>query len=158
MRHRFSLVDLAIILTLACIAVVGYKVSPLLLSQAELTIAPSPGCDLNRQACAAELPGGGRLEMEITPRPIPLVKPLQVSVRLSGITADKLEIDFAGRSMSMGYNRQPLVADAPGRYLGQAMLPVCVTGRMAWQATLVIDSAGQKIAIPFLFDAPIAGD
>ena len=152
-RPPFSLADLAIILALVCIAVIGYKVS-LLLTQADLTIAPLPACDLNTQACAAELPAGGRVELTITPRPIPLVKPLKVSVRLSGMATDKLEIDFSGRSMDMGYNRQALVADGPGRYVGQAMLPVCVSGRMVWQATLLIDSAGRKIAVPFLFEAP----
>ncbi|MBS1230015.1 MAG: hypothetical protein H6R17_3292 [Proteobacteria bacterium] len=156
MRHRrppFSLVDLAIILALACLAVIGYKVSPLL-TQADLTSAPLPACDLNTQACAAELPGGGRVELTITPRPIPVVKPLQVSVRLSGMAADKLEIDFAGHSMNMGYNRLALVADGDGAYRGAAMLPVCISGRMVWQATLLIDSAGRKIAVPFLFEAP----
>ena len=133
---------------------VGYKLSPLAPAQAELTIAPLPGCDLNTRACAAELPAGGHLELSITPRPIPLVKPLQLIVRLSGMAADKLEIDFAGHSMNMGYNRQALVADGDGGYRGDAMLPVCVTGRMVWQATLLIDSARQKIAIPFLFEAP----
>ena len=139
---------------------VGYKLSPLLSAKAELTITPVAGCELNAQACAAELPGGGRLELAITPRPIPLVKPLQISVRLSGITAEKLEIDFAGLSMNMGYNRQTLLADGQGSYRGEAMLPVCITGRMVWQATLIVHpgAGGQKIAVPFLFEAPLAGD
>lgn len=133
---------------------VGYKLSPLAPAQAELTIAPLPGCDLNTRACAAELPGGGHLELSITPRPIPVVKPLQVQVRLTAMLADRIEIDFSGVSMDMGRHRQILVADGLGGFSGQAMLPVCVTGRMAWQATLVVSSAGRRIAVPFVFDAP----
>ncbi len=133
---------------------VGYKLSPLAPAQAELTIAPLPGCDLNARACAAELPGGGHLELSITPRPIPVVKPLQVQVRLTAMVADRVEIDFSGVSMDMGRHHQILVADGQGVFSGQAMLPVCVTGRMAWQATLVVNSAGRRIAVPFVFDAP----
>jgi len=133
--------------------VVGYKLSPLA-AQAELTVAPLPGCDLNTQTCAAELPGGGHLELSITPHPIPVVKPLQVVVRLAGITADQIEIDFSGVSMDMGRQRKTLVADGRGGFSSEAMLPVCITGRMAWQATLVVSSAGRRIAVPFVFDAP----
>ena len=157
MPHRpacFSLVNLAIVLALACLAALGYKLSPQRLTGAGQTIAPLAGCDLNAQTCAAELPGGGRIALSITPRPIPVVKPLRVSAHLSGIAADKLEIDFAGVSMDMGYQRQQLVADGHGSFSGEAMLPVCVTGRMTWQATLLIDSGRQRFAVPFRFAAP----
>lgn len=155
MRHSFSLVDLAIILALALVAVVGYKYSPLLLAKADLTVMPAAACDLQQQACHADLPGGGRVELSLTPRPIPVVKPLQVSVVLTGLSTTTLEIDFAGVDMNMGYNRVSLVAAGDGRYAASAMLPVCVTGRMAWRATLVLDSGQQRIAVPFLFEAPL---
>lgn len=148
---------LAIILALASVAVIGYKYSPLLLAKADLTIAPVPGCDLNKQTCPANLPGGGRLELAITPHPIPVVKTLRVSVNTAGIAVDKLEIDFAGLSMNMGYNRTTLVADGKGGYTGDAMLPVCITGRMAWQATLFVESGRQRIAVPYLFESPTEG-
>jgi hypothetical protein len=88
------------------------------------------------------------------PGSIPLVKPLQVDVHIDGLAADKVEIDFAGPSMNMGYNRQALVAGGQGRYRGEAMLPVCVSGAMTWQARLLIDSRGQRIAVRFMVDAP----
>lgn len=151
----FSLVNLAIVLALACLATLGYKLSPQRPADAGQTIvAPLAGCDLNAQACAAELPGGGRIALSITPRPIPVVKPLRINANLSGIAADKLEIDFAGVSMDMGYQRQLLVADGHGGFSGEAMLPVCVTGRMTWQATLLIGSGDRRIAVPFRFEAP----
>ena len=150
----FSLVNLTIVLALACLAALGYKLSPRLLSGAEQTVEPLAGCDLNVQACAAELPGGGRIELSITPRPIPVVKPLRVSAQLVGTSADALEIDFSGVSMDMGYQRQRLVADDHGDFSGETMLPVCVTGRMTWQATLLIDRDHRRIAVPFRFAAP----
>ena len=157
MRRPFSLVDLAILLALAIVAVVGYKFSPLLLPKADLTVEPPAGCDLNKQSCAADLPGGGRVELSITPHPIPVVMPLLVDVKLSGVEASKVEIDFAGVTMNMGYNRKTLDARGDGNFSGDAMLPVCITGRMAWRATLLVETDRQRIAVPFLFEAPLGG-
>ena len=155
MRRPFSLIDLAIILALAIIAVVGYKYSPLLLAKADLTVEPAAGCDLHTQACHADIPGGGRIELGLAPHPIPVMKPVQVSVSITGIDASKLEFDLAGVDMNMGFNRKTLVADGEGRYSTETILPVCVTGRMAWRATLVIETGRRRIAVPFVFEAPI---
>jgi hypothetical protein len=154
---RPILVDLAILLVLVVIAVVGYKYSPLLLPKSDLTLAPAAGCDLQRQSCRAELPDGGTIELSITPHPIPVVKPLKVQVTVTGLTARKVEIDFAGVAMNMGYNRLALQPADAGRFVGEASLPVCVTGRMEWLATLLVETDRQQIAVPFHFDAPIGG-
>lgn len=157
MPHRpacFSVVNLAIVLALASLATLGYKLSPRLHSSAGQTVEPLAGCDLNAQACAAELPDGGRVELSITPRPIPVVSPLRISAQLVGTSAEALEIDLAGVSMDMGEHRQSLVADGHGGFSGSAMLPVCTTGRMTWQATLLIGNGARRIAVPFRFEAP----
>ena len=154
MRSPFSLVDITIILALAIVAVVAYKYSPLLLPTADLTIKPAPGCNLHKQACHADLPGGGRIELSITPHPIPVARPLQVSVTISGLVANKVEIDFAGVDLAMGVNRKTLAAESAERHVGDSMLPVCITGRMTWQATLLVETDRQRIAVPFLFEAP----
>jgi hypothetical protein len=155
--NRSILVDLSIVLVLAAIAIIGYRYSPLLLPKADLTLTPAAGCDLHRQPCRAELPGGGSIEMGITPHPIPVVKPLQVDVTLSGMTAQKVEIDFAGITMDMGYNRQTLLPSGEYGFTGKTTLPVCITGRMEWVATLLVETDRQRIAIPFHFEAPIGG-
>jgi hypothetical protein len=155
--NRSILVDLAIILALAAIAVVGYKVSPLLLPKADLTLAPAADCDLHHQACHADVPGGGRIELSIAPRPIPVVKPLRVTATISGLVANKVDIDFAGVTMNMGYNRVTLNASGNQRYAGETTIPVCITGRMAWRATLMVETDRQRIAVPFLFEAPLDG-
>jgi hypothetical protein len=92
-----------------------------------------PGCDLHRGPCAARFPDGGRLEVSVTPRPIPLVTPIAVEVRLTGLETETVEIDFHSPDMYMGYNRRPLAAQGDGRYTGRAVLPVCVRDRMRWQ-------------------------
>lgn len=142
---------------MALVAIVGYRYSPLLLPKADLTLAPDAACDLNRSACQASLSDGGRIELAIAPRPVSVVKPFRVTVTLSGLVARRVEIDFSGVTMNMGYNRQVLVTEAPDRYAGEATIPVCVTGRMQWLATLMIETDRQRIAVPFRFEAPLEG-
>jgi hypothetical protein len=154
---RSLLVDLAIIAALALIAVVGYRYSPLLLPKADLTLTPAEGCDLNQQACHVDLADGGRIELAIAPHPIPVIRPLQAAVTFTGLTPEKVELDFAGVAMDMGLNRVTLTAAGAGRYVGETTIPVCVTGRMLWRATLVVEADRRRIAVPFMFEAPTGG-
>ncbi|WP_126444360.1 hypothetical protein [Sulfuricystis multivorans] len=141
------------ILALILIGAIGYKLSPLLLPKADLFVQPDVGCDLHRTPCTARLPGGGRLSFSLSPRPIPVARPLEVEVALEGLDAERVKVDFAGVEMSMGYNRPTLRAITAQRHLGQATLPVCVTGRMLWQATVLVETDGKRIAVPFRFEA-----
>lgn len=143
------LVDAIGVLTIALVVVVGYKLSPLLLPRADVTVQPDPACDLNRTACRVPLPDGGQLEVEMNPRPIPMVRPFQVEVKLSGFDATRVAVDFAGVDMNMGLNRPELAARGGGRHAGEATLPVCITGQMDWQATVLVDSGSRRIAVPF---------
>ena len=153
-RPRSLLADFLIIVALGAIAIVGYKFSPLLLPKADLTLMPTAGCDLNRSSCSAAIPGGGSIEMSLSPHPVPVIQPINIVVTLHGITAGKAEIDFQGVAMEMGYNRVSLRQEAPDRLVGTATIPVCITGRMLWRATLLLENETRKIAVPFLFDAP----
>ncbi len=143
------LVDVIGILLIALVVVVGYKLSPLLLPRADVTVQPDPACDLNRSACRVALPDGGQLEVEMNPRPIPMVRPFQIEVKLGGLDATRVAVDFAGVDMNMGFNRPELTARGGGRHAGEVTLPVCITGQMDWQATVLIDSGSRRIAVPF---------
>lgn len=155
--NRSLLVDVAIIAALALIAILGYLYSPLLLPKADLTLTPPGGCDLNRESCAVEIPGGGRIELAIAPHPIPVIRPLTASVAFTSIAPDKVELDFAGVAMDMGFNRVTLTPAGDGRYVGETTIPVCVTGRMLWRATLLVEADRRRIAVPFQFEAPTVG-
>lgn len=156
--NRKILIDAIGILLLALIVVVGYKLSPLLLPKADRVVEPAPGCDLHRGPCSATLPNGGSLQFSIAPRPIPLVSPLALEVTLNGADADAVEVDFAGVDMDMGINRPPMAARGGGRFTGEGSLPVCVTGSMQWQATVLLQSGRERIAVPFRFTSgPAAG-
>lgn len=145
------LIDVIGVLLIALVMVVGYKLSPILMPKADVTLQPDPGCDLNRQRCAVSLPGGGRVELSSKVQPIPMVKPFQVMVVTSGIEPARVEVDFTGIDMNMGLNRPELRAEGEGRYTAEVTLPVCITGNMDWQATLLIETASQRIAIPYRF-------
>ena len=145
-------VSLATLIALLVTAVTARHYSPLLLPVSDVAGVAEPGCDLQRRACAATLADEGRLEFSITPRPIPLLQPLRVEVTFSGIKPRKVEVDFAGESMSMGYNRPVLQATVPGRYAAVISLPICTSGGMAWVATVMIETDRQHFSVPFRFD------
>lgn len=151
--NKSLLVDSAIILALILIGVIGYKLAPLLMPVADEMVVPNPGCDLQKAACSAQLPAGGRVLFSLMPQPIPVAAPIELKVDVQGIKADKVEVDFSGVSMNMGFNRQVLSSTEPGQFLGQASLPVCVSGRMAWQATVLLETGRKRVAIPFRFEA-----
>ena len=110
------------------------------------------GCDLQQQACRRSLPGGGEMVFEIRPRPIPLVSPLKLRVEVKGIPVRRVEVDFAGLNMNMGYNRPRLREVAPGRFEGEGYLPVCIRERMEWEAKVLLHLPGRVLAVPYRFD------
>ena len=155
MASRFSnswVVNLAIIGSLIGMAFFGHRYSPLLLPKTDVTGIVEPGCDLQKRACPATLPDGGYLELSIAPRPIPFLQALRVEVAVTGLRPAKVEVDFAGASMNMGYNRSELAPAGNGRYTGETSLPVCVAGTMAWIATVMVETDRQRIAVAYRFE------
>ena len=151
--NRKILIDVIGILLIALVVVVGYKLSPLLLPKADVVVQPDPACNLQRQACAVTLPSGGAVELAMGTRPVPMVKPFEVLVTTSGFAPARVEVDFAGIDMNMGLNRPELVIRGGGRFAAQVTLPVCITGQMDWQATVLIDTGSERIAIPYRFSS-----
>ncbi len=54
---------------------------------------------------------------------------------------------FSMQGMDMGPNRYHLLADGPGRWRAEVMLPACVAGRNDWLLTLEAD--GTRYRVPF---------
>lgn len=145
---RNRLIDTLILLGIATVAVVTWKLQP----KSDIALALST-CDPGRQACTVALPGGGEMDFSVEPRPIPTLRPITLQITVSGTEPDKVEVDFAGATMNMGYNRPQLQRKLPGRFEGRTSLPVCVTGNMEWRATVLLQRAGKVISAPFQFDA-----
>lgn len=119
--------------------------------ETSVTAILDPACDLNAGPCTSDIPGGGRIELSIEPRPIPLLRPLRLAVKTQGLDARQVEVDFTGIDMNMGYNRPQLKREGENRFSGETTLPVCITGGMAWQAAVLVTTPGQKAIAPFRF-------
>jgi hypothetical protein len=142
------LIDVLILLGIATVGVITWKLQP----RSDVSLALST-CNPSERACLVMLPGGGQLDFSVDPRPIPTLQPFTMQVEVRGMHADKVEIDFTGVGMNMGYNRPQLKRVLPGRFEGRTSLPVCVTGTMEWRATVLLESGRKVIAAPFQFSA-----
>ncbi len=139
------------IVALLALAVLGQQLSLRLLPKADISGSVEPGCDLQRQTCTATFAEGGRVQLSIAPRPITFLSPLRVEVIVTGVKPRKVEVDFSGATMNMGYNRSVLTATGSGSHTGETSLPVCVSGSMDWVATVVIETDHQRISAPYRF-------
>lgn len=149
--NKKILLDIIGGLLIVLVVVVGYKLSPWLLPQSDLSVAPDPACNLQQQACGVTLPDGGRLTFSVNTQPIPLIKPFGVNVEVRNSRVKNVAIDFAGVDMDMGFNRPQLTEKSAGIFVGEATLPICVTGHMTWQATVLLETPDARIAVPFRF-------
>lgn len=150
--NRKFVVDALILLALVVLGFGGYKLTPLLTPKTDLNL-PLSTCDLGQGACMIALPEGGQVEVEISPRPILALKALQLRASVVGAEVSKVEVDFSGMDMNMGFNRPILENTGNGKFSGQATLPVCITGKMPWEATVLITRGRTVIAAPFRFEA-----
>ena len=158
-RFKHPLVsDLVVIVALVAIAIVGYRYSPQLLPATDHLITAGPDCDLNRGPCRVALPDGASVELAMAPHPIPVVSPIEVDVRITGLPVETLALDFSGTEMNMGFNRIALDDQGGGHWHGTAAIPVCVTGRMNWRATLLIQSGSRQFSVQHDFAAPLGAD
>ena len=146
---KTALVNTALALLVAIIAVIGFKLSPLLRPEADLAL-PATSCNPSQSPCVATLPGGARLEFRISPNPVRPLQKQALFVTINGLPTEQIEIDFDGTAMRMGYNRPRLIGSG-AHFQGETILPVCITGSMEWAATILVTTGKRRIAIPFHF-------
>lgn len=140
---------LTLLLALVVLGAAGWKARRLLQPRAAVT-ATVPSCDLQVGPCAAWLADGRGVILTLSPRPVEALKPMQVRVRMAGVRASRVVINFTGVNMEMGFNRFVLKRDRAA-YAGQAILPVCSRSRMEWRAEVLVQSTDGVLAFPFRF-------
>jgi hypothetical protein len=150
-RTTTLLWSLAGLLFIALASVAAYKALPLLNPNIGDVAPLDASCDLRAGPCTSILSDGGRVSFAIKTEGIPLVKPLDLEVKLDGIEASKVEVDFIGLGMEMGFNRPQLKATDVGQYVGTGMLPVCIRAAMEWEARVLITTPKGLVAAPFRF-------
>jgi hypothetical protein len=150
----------AALLVAAVIGVAVYKTWPVLFPQIAERAPLEPDCDITATDCTVRFGSGGTVWLAVRPRGIPTAHPLDIEVRLADIPApERVELDFAGLDMDMGYNRVTLSPSpgALGVYTGTAMLPVCLPERMTWEARVLLYVPNGTLAAPFRFDTARRG-
>ncbi|MCW8944169.1 MAG: hypothetical protein OQL27_05290 [Sedimenticola sp.] len=155
-RTTTLLWSLAGLLFIALAGVAAYKVLPILNPEVGAVAPLDQNCDLRAGPCVSKV-SSGQISFAIKTKGIPLVKPLDLEVVLDGIEASKVEIDFIGLGMEMGFNRPQLQARGDGRYTGTGMLPVCIRVAMEWEARVLVTTDEGLIAAPFRFITVKAG-
>jgi hypothetical protein len=115
------------------------------------TFPYNANCNLNLAPCVTNLPMGGQVQLSISPKPIPLVKPLHIQVKLTDIQADSVEVDFICIGMNMGFNRAQLKQKGSGQFEGDSMLPICIKRSMDWEARVLVSTEAGMLLIPFRF-------
>ncbi|MBN0989533.1 hypothetical protein [Amphritea pacifica] len=111
-------------------------------------------CDLNQQSCTVDM-GEVSLTVDIQPRPVRSMTPLNYRVSIDGTSASKVIINLQGSEMYMGINQTQLtpVESSPGNFSGQGELAVCTTGEMLWRLTVSAETAAGPINTWFEFRA-----
>lgn len=146
-----TLLATVILLTVLLAGAVAQKLLPSADQAVAVTMPLDKSCDLQRGACSSSLPGGGRVTFSIEPRPIPVLRPIKLVVTVQGADAKKAEVDFVGTSMKMGFNRPQLQNAGNGRFEGETTLPICSTNSMEWRASILLETGGRLVAVPFEF-------
>lgn len=122
-----------------------------------LPVVQPEDCDLNAGPCSTELAEGGTITLAISPRPVPMLRELELRLELDKQaqdalgTPDTLELDLAGVEMFMGYQRPTLEHAGEGHYRGTTTLPICVTESMTWAATVMPADAPDNAFAQFRF-------
>jgi hypothetical protein len=144
--HDFpGLAALGVLICAAHLACCGYPDRP---SGRELSV--EPGCDPVGRACRAL---GERVELvlRIGPPAARTLQPFPVSVRVRGMTPEKVIAEFAMPDMNMGQNRYQLLRAAGGQWEGKVILPTCSAGRRDWVARVTASTRTAAVTARFPF-------
>ncbi len=114
------------------------------------------GCKLNLETCTAELPTGGKISFEITPRPPNPAKILHLDATFHQLNPQSVRVSFEGRDMYMGdleFELKPKESTGdPVEFTGNGGIFVCSYGVMPW-VVLVKVQVGEKVyEAPFEFE------
>jgi hypothetical protein len=106
-------------------------------------------CAIQTGPCSQEF-SGGKLTLDITPKPVRAMQDLTFTVTLLGKhPAAGPYIDLTMPGMAMGRNRVMLKEVREGIYQGTGIIVRCPSGRRTWKATVVFPLGGSA---EFVFD------
>lgn len=110
------------------------------------------GCDLHISACSAFFLDGKKATLSLTPKTIPLLKPINAELTLEGLDAKSVQLNIVGLNMNMGINHNTLTHINKQLLTGKIILPICSTEKMQWEAQAIIHTTNNKTFVaPFNF-------
>ena len=120
----------------------------------EEIVLPTPNCNPRGLFCLSR-DRGYSISLELD-RDATYLSPFSVRVKLFGFSWEQLRhvrVRFAMPDMYMGENQIVLVQAAPdgSEWQGEAVLPVCLTGRRDWVATVLVEGEERVIRSDFAF-------
>lgn len=151
---RSPLFKLLIIVTLLTVVVALWYLLDYYLrgsSQDTTWYPPSAPCDLATTTCHADLGIGAQLWLTLGEEPVPL-EPLDIAVRLQGIEAERVIVEFIGRNMNMGINRFVLSDHGNGHFKGRGQLGICSEDVMPWRAQVLVETENARRGSWFDFE------
>lgn len=110
-------------------------------SYEQVRLHGSSSCDVTQQACIRSA-DGIRLQLEIPDKPSAL-KPFAVTAQVDAdhpVDIQQVNLIFTMQGMQMGELRQALQANG-SLWRGQAILPICTTGRRDWRVQVEVMAA-----------------
>ena len=87
------------------------------------------------------------------PKDIVFLERFPIEVKLDGIPAAKVTVEFRMVGMDMGLNFYQLQQGNKDKsiWMGEGVLPVCTTGRTDWQSIISIEQEGEIQQVVFQF-------
>jgi len=95
----------------------------------------------------------GRVTLHIqTNGRIEALEILPLDVKVDGLKATQVDVDFIGRDMDLGLHRFALTAQSPHHFQGQGQVGICTQTVMPWRARVILNTAEGKMGSWFDFD------
>ncbi len=139
------------ILVLAILLVLSYKFIYQYDSGVAATVDIDTSCDLRKGSCISELPDGGKVSFSISPKDIPIMRPLKLDVLTAGVDVSNVNIELHSIGMNMGNKGSKLKATATNQYEGEATIPLCIRSKMDWEARVYLQTDCGLIMVPYRF-------
>lgn len=133
-RHLWYIVG-ALLLT-----VIGLFGKQYLSQQSEtgfIEIKSTADCNLQTDDCSIRFSDGTVVTLNITPKPVSALVPLDFDIKTSKDTFSKLSIQVTGISMDMGNTQFPIQKASVQRFTGEGILPICTQSTMLWRIRAV---------------------
>ena len=114
-------------------------------------IKQNKNCDLQKEACSVTLKDGSNITLSINPHPIPLMKPIELTLKTKNINLDKLKLKIYATNMNMGLIEKTFNKISKNTYKGKITLPTCIVGNMIWNVNIIANKPTKSLGATFEF-------